>query len=64
MRPSDVKWLVQYLGRVTDDQIRMGLRTSGASEEETQNCLEGLRMRIGQLRTVANFPDTSSTQAP
>jgi hypothetical protein len=64
VRPGDVKWLVQYLGRITDDQIRTGLRASGASQEEAQNCLEGLRMRIGQLRTVANFPDPSSTQAP
>ncbi len=64
VRPSDVKWLMQYLGRITDDQIRTGLLTSGASDEEAQNCLQGLRMRIGQLRTVANFPDQSANQAP
>jgi hypothetical protein len=64
VHPGDVKWLIQYLGRITDPQIRTGLLNSGASEEETQNCLEGLRMRIGQLRTVANFPEPSSNQAP
>lgn len=64
VRPSDVKWLMQYLGRITDEQIRTGLLSSGASEEEAHNCLEGLRMRIGQLRTVANFPDQSFRQAP
>ncbi|MGA7239220.1 MAG: hypothetical protein WBY44_26295 [Bryobacteraceae bacterium] len=64
VHPSDVKWLMQYLGRITDEQIRTGLLTSGASEEEAHNCLEGLRMRIGQLRTVANFPDQSANQTP
>jgi hypothetical protein len=58
VRPSDVRWLIQYLGHITDDQIRAGLAASGASDEESHNCLEGLRLRIGQLRTVANFPDS------
>jgi hypothetical protein len=64
VRPSDVRWLMQYLGRVTDDQIRTGLITNGASDEEARYCLEGLRTRIGQLRTVANFPDSHTAQAP
>lgn len=57
VRPSDVKWLMQYLGRITDSQIRDGLISSGATHEEAHNCLEGLKLRIAQLRTVANFPD-------
>jgi hypothetical protein len=64
VRPSDVKWLMTYLGRITDDQMRTGLVTSGATDEENHNCLDGLRMRIGQLRTVANFPDARTAQAP
>jgi hypothetical protein len=63
VRPSDVKWLMQYLGQITVDQMRTGLQTSGASPEEIHNCLEGLRLRIGQLRTVANFPDSGIAQA-
>ncbi len=62
--PGDVKWLLQYLGRITDDQIRTGLVTSGASDEEAHACMQGLRERISQLRTVANFPDPRMPQTP
>jgi len=30
---QDVQWLLQYLGRVTDAQIRIGLLASGAAPE-------------------------------
>jgi hypothetical protein len=63
VRPSDARWLMQYLGRITEDQIRTGLEASGASDQDTQDCLAGLRLRIGQLRTVANFPDSRTAQA-
>lgn len=62
VRPSDVKWLMQYLGRITEAQMRDGLISSGASHEEARNCLEALRLRIGQLRTVANFPDPGAQE--
>ena len=62
VRPSDVRWLMQYLGRITDDQMRAGLLASGATLEEASDCIEGLKLRIAQLRTVANFPD-AVTQA-
>lgn len=57
VRPTDVKWLMQYLGRITDEQMRAGLRYAGATSAEEHDCLEGLKLRIAQLRTVANFPD-------
>lgn len=53
IRFGDVSWLMQYLGRVSDEQLRAGLLSSGASEEETALYVEGLRMRIGQLQAVA-----------
>jgi hypothetical protein len=49
---SDIRWLMQYLGRVTDDQLRTGLAASGATEDETRRYVEALRMRIGELRRV------------
>ena len=52
VKPSDVRWLMQYLGRVTDDQIRTGLLSSGASEKETETYLKGLRIRIGALQNA------------
>jgi hypothetical protein len=62
VRPRDVRWLMQYLGRITDEQLRAGLIASGASSEDVHNCMDGLRMRIGQLRTVANYPDPRGAQ--
>lgn len=53
VRISDVKWLLQYLGRVTDDQIRAGLQASGASSEEVECFTSALRDRINQLKNVA-----------
>jgi hypothetical protein len=52
IRPGDIAWLMQYLGRVTDDQLRAGLLASGASEEETAVYVRALRMRIGQLQAI------------
>ncbi|HEX3877756.1 MAG TPA: hypothetical protein VHW24_12270 [Bryobacteraceae bacterium] len=60
VRPSDVQWLMQYLGRITDEQLKAGLESSGASPEETQNCIEGLHLRIGQLRTVGSMAVASA----
>lgn len=50
---GDIAWLLKYLGRVTDDQLRAGLQASGASDDETRDYVAGLRMRIGQLRQIA-----------
>jgi hypothetical protein len=53
IRVSDVRWLMGYLGRISDDQIRDGLRAAGATAEES-NCLaSALRERITQLKRVA-----------
>lgn len=51
---GDVAWLMQYLGRVSDDQIRTGLLSSGASQEQAELYLDGLRSRIEQLKKVAS----------
>ena len=50
---DDVRWLMQYLGRVTDAQIRAGLLTSGATREEEDCFARALRDRIEQLRRIA-----------
>jgi hypothetical protein len=52
VRASDVVWLMQWLGRVSDDQLRAGLQASGANENETACLSAALRDRIEQLRTV------------
>ena len=50
IRQSDVKWLLQYLGRISDDQIRAGLEASGATQEECECFTKALRDRILQMQ--------------
>jgi hypothetical protein len=50
---QDVQWLLQYLGRVTDEQIRTGLATSGATPKEVECFARSLRDRIEQLQQVS-----------
>ena len=50
---ADVRWLYSYLGRITDAQLRAGLRASGATEEEVGRYTRALRLRLDQLKDVA-----------
>ena len=52
IRVLDVAWLMRYLGRVTDGQIKAGLLASGANAEETACFTAALRRRIEDLRRV------------
>jgi len=50
IKVDDVRWLLLYLGRITDTQIQAGLTASGATTEEVA-CFSGqLRARINQLK--------------
>jgi hypothetical protein len=53
IRPADVRWLMQYLGRLTDAQLHAGLRSSGATRDEAYFYTKALRLRIQQLHDVA-----------
>ncbi len=53
IRVSDVKWLMQYLGRITDNQLRDGLTSSGATPEEVECFTQAIRERIKQLQDIA-----------
>jgi hypothetical protein len=48
-----VAWLLRYLGRVTDAQLRTGLKESGASDAEAECFANAIRARIEQLSAVA-----------
>jgi hypothetical protein len=50
---ADVRWLMQYLGRLTDAQIRAGLRASGANVHEQRCFSRALRSRIAQLQRAS-----------
>ena len=53
IRVADVAWLMRYLGRITDAQLRAGLRASGATPNETECFTRAVRARIDELRRVA-----------
>jgi hypothetical protein len=50
VRISDARWLMQYLGRVTDEQLRSGLQASGAEPDEVQCFARSIRDRINQIK--------------
>jgi hypothetical protein len=56
---EDVRWLMRYLGRVTDAQIQDGLKGSGATPQETACFASQLRERINLLQGAV-----SETGAP
>jgi hypothetical protein len=51
---DDIRWLLQYLGEINDDQIRTGLVASGNTPEDVNCYSQALRSRIQQLEQIAN----------
>jgi hypothetical protein len=47
---DDVRWLLKYLGRISDTQLRDGLVASGATPAETDCFVKAMRSRIIQLQ--------------
>lgn len=52
---ADVRWLMQYLGRITDAQIHQDLVACGANPDQVSFFGPALRERIRQLRAVARM---------
>jgi len=53
IRVSDVKWLLGFVGRITDAQLRAGLGASGATSDEADCFTMAIRERINQLAKVS-----------
>lgn len=51
IRVSDVRWLMTYLGRISDSQIRAGLKASGATTDEVECFTRAIRQRLDSLKT-------------
>jgi hypothetical protein len=49
---DDIKWIAQYLGRISDDQLRAGLQASGASPNEIATFVPAIRERLDQLKRI------------
>lgn len=47
---GDVRWFLQYLGQITDQQLREGLQASGAAPGEVDCFARALRERIDQMK--------------
>jgi len=50
---EDVRWLLRYLSRISDEDLVTGLTASGASEPVAREYARLMRERIGQLEHVA-----------
>ncbi|HEX8179155.1 MAG TPA: hypothetical protein VF525_06375 [Pyrinomonadaceae bacterium] len=61
---ADVRWLYQYIGRITDAQLRAGLATSGATEAEIEIFTRALRLRFTQLAQVAAAAEPDPAPQP
>lgn len=55
IRVEDVQWSLSFLGRITDSQIKAGLRASGATPEEVECFGSAIRRRINQMRDAVRM---------
>jgi len=59
---DDVRWLLRMVRRITDSQLRAGLRASGAAPQEVECFARGLRVRIRQLQGAARSGERKLTR--
>jgi hypothetical protein len=50
---SDVRWLLPYLSRITDKELRAGFVASGATAATAERFTRSLRSRIAQMERVS-----------
>jgi hypothetical protein len=54
---EDVRWLLPYLSRITDDELTAGLAASGASAPVAQQFTRAIRTRVLELQRIAKSAD-------
>lgn len=52
---EDLRWLAPYLQSITDDQLRTGLKASGATDRQTDCWAGALENRMQQVEAVARL---------
>jgi hypothetical protein len=62
IRVADVRWIVPYLSRFSDEEIRAGLVASGATPAQVELFTRAIRSRIHELEQVAYPREASSNQ--
>ena len=50
---EDIRWLLPYLSRITDEQLAAGLAASGAGPEASRQFTLAIRERLRQLQHIA-----------
>ena len=60
---ADVRWLVPYLSRISDEDLIAGLTASGASDVVAQQFTRSIRARIGELQRIAGAGEISEVGA-
>jgi hypothetical protein len=60
---EDLQWLTPYLERITDEQIRAGLKGSGATERQTACWAQSIEARMREIRAVAEGNHTVAKSA-
>jgi hypothetical protein len=53
IRTSDVQWIMERLGRISDDQLRDALVAAGASSDEASCYASAVRGRLDRLKAAA-----------
>ena len=51
---DDIRWLLPYLDRITDEQWEAGLKASGGSETDVNCFIRSLKNRVAQLKRATN----------
>ncbi len=59
---EDIRWLLPYLSRITDDGLQTGLVASGARAPVAQEFTRLIRARILQLQRVAQPPGVQAVK--
>ena len=54
----DIRWLIPYLNRITDEELEAGLEASGAAPSVAVEYTELIRERIGELQRIADSQTT------
>ena len=63
---EDARWLLTYLSGITTEELRIGLRASGASPGYAERISRSIRNRIAQLQQITgdNVRDASILPYP
>jgi hypothetical protein len=60
---EDVRWLVPYLSRITDEELNAGLAASGALAPVAQQFTKAIRERVQELQRIAKVPSVQEASA-